>query len=297
MRVLHLVLQLVDRDRVRQLVRDAPGAGKGRTKQCLKKGERPRRNRETAPRAIAKSTNGAAPLFLSIVSSSLCQRRERVARRLHKLVEALRPVGHAVDPGPADSVLRVIAEDVHIFQKIGPLVVHGLAYLKQCRHVVDRPVRVLHLVLQLVDLQKYAAVVFFDTETTGLDAKTCQIIELAAIRSEQTDRGTLRMAANLDEFIRLPEGEKLPEQITKLTGITDEMLEKQGLDEADVAHDFEALLDDTDGPVLLVAHNAQFDLLFTREMLWKHAGNGEELFEAADLGLKQLVGQFTLASK
>ena len=130
--------------------------------------------------------------------------------------------------------------------------------------------------------QKYAAVVFFDTETTGLDAKTCQIIELAAIRIEQTSRGTLRMSANLDEFIRLPEGEKLPEQITKLTGITDEMLEQQGLDEADVAHDFEALLDDTAGPVLLVAHNAQFDLLFTREMLWKHAGNGEELFEAAD---------------
>ena len=30
--------------------------------------------------------------------------------------------------------------------------------------------------------KKYAAVVFFDTETTGLDADTCQIIELAAIR-------------------------------------------------------------------------------------------------------------------
>lgn len=130
--------------------------------------------------------------------------------------------------------------------------------------------------------QKYAAVVFFDTETTGLDAKTCQIIELAAIRIEQTERGTLRMAASLDEFIRLPEGEKLPEQIAKLTGITDEMLEKQGLDEADVAHDFETLLDDAAGPVLLVAHNAQFDLLFTREMLWKYPGNGEELFEAAD---------------
>lgn len=32
--------------------------------------------------------------------------------------------------------------------------------------------------------QKYEAVVFFDTETTGLDAKTCRIIELAAIRIE-----------------------------------------------------------------------------------------------------------------
>ena len=45
---------------------------------------------------------------------------------------------------------------------------------------------------------KYKAVVFFDTETSGLDADTCQIIELAAIRIEQTARGTLRMADTAD---------------------------------------------------------------------------------------------------
>ena len=70
--------------------------------------------------------------------------------------------------------------------------------------------------------QKYAAVVFFDTETSGLDADTCQIIELAAIRIEQTGRGTLRVVKTFDDFIRLPEGEKLPEKITELTGITDD---------------------------------------------------------------------------
>ena len=35
---------------------------------------------------------------------------------------------------------------------------------------------------------KYKAVVFFDTETTGLEAESCQIIELAAIRVEKTER-------------------------------------------------------------------------------------------------------------
>lgn len=130
--------------------------------------------------------------------------------------------------------------------------------------------------------QKYAAVVFFDTETTGLDAKTCQIIELAAIRIEQTDRGTLRMAASLDEFIRLPEGEKIPEKISELTGITDEMLEKQGLDEDDVVCDFETLLDDTDGPVLLAAHNAQFDLLFMQAMADRYNRPCAELLARAD---------------
>lgn len=130
--------------------------------------------------------------------------------------------------------------------------------------------------------QKYAAVVFFDTETTGLDANACQIIELAAIRIEQTDRDTLRMVNTLDEFIRLPEGEKLPEKIRELTGITDEMLEADGITEAEAAAAFTDMLRDDKGPVLLVAHNIQFDLLFTRSMLWRHTGGGEELFEAAD---------------
>ncbi|MFR2694274.1 MAG: exonuclease domain-containing protein [Enterocloster bolteae] len=33
--------------------------------------------------------------------------------------------------------------------------------------------------------REYKAVVFFDTETTGLDAESCQIIELAAIQIEK----------------------------------------------------------------------------------------------------------------
>ena len=32
--------------------------------------------------------------------------------------------------------------------------------------------------------QRYEAAVFFDTETTGLDAKSCRIIDGAAIRFE-----------------------------------------------------------------------------------------------------------------
>ena len=43
---------------------------------------------------------------------------------------------------------------------------------------------------------KYKAMVFFDTETSGLDADTCQIIELAAIRIEQASDGTLYTAGS-----------------------------------------------------------------------------------------------------
>lgn len=130
--------------------------------------------------------------------------------------------------------------------------------------------------------RKYAAVVFFDTETTGLEAESCQIIELAAIRIEQTDHGTLRMANSADVFIKLPDGQQIPEKIVELTGITDETLEAEGITEADAAAIFTDLIRNDKGPVLLVAHNAQFDLLFVRAMLWRHAGNGEEMLEAAD---------------
>ena len=66
---------------------------------------------------------------------------------------------------------------------------------------------------------KYKAVVFFDTETTGLEAESCQIIELAAIRVEKTERGTLRMADSADVFVKLPEGERIPQKIVELEGV------------------------------------------------------------------------------
>ena len=114
--------------------------------------------------------------------------------------------------------------------------------------------------------EKYAAVVFFDTETTGLDADTCRIIELAAIRIEQAENGTLRTASRVDLFVKLPEGQKIPDDIVKLTGITDERLEAEGFTEAEAAAIFTHMIHDDKGTVLLVAHNAQFDLQFVREM-------------------------------
>lgn len=129
--------------------------------------------------------------------------------------------------------------------------------------------------------RKYGAVVFFDTETTGLEATSCQIIELAALRVElhPGDRWT---ADTIDLFVKLPEGQKIPEKIVELTGITDYMLNYDGVTEAEAAAAFTDLLRVDRGPVLLVAHNAQFDLQFVQEMLRRHPGNGEELLEMAD---------------
>ena len=127
--------------------------------------------------------------------------------------------------------------------------------------------------------RKYKAVVFFDTETTGLDAETCRIIELAAIRIEQGSGGLLRVADSVDMFVKLPEGQKLPEQITELTGITDAMLEAEGIPEGNAAAAFATMIFGG-GKTLLVAHNAQFDLLFVREMLGRYM---EEVGPGADI--------------
>jgi DNA polymerase-3 subunit epsilon len=115
---------------------------------------------------------------------------------------------------------------------------------------------------------KYKAVVFFDTETTGLEAESCQIIELAAIRVEKTERGTLRMADSADVFVKLPEGERIPQKIVELTGITDEQLKNEGITEAEAAARFTELI--SGGRVLLVA------------TLRRHGNGGPEALRAAD---------------
>lgn len=122
-------------------------------------------------------------------------------------------------------------------------------------------------------LRTYDAVVIFDTETSGLEPDEHQIIELAAIRVEKAESGLPRIADSMDEFIRLPEGEQLNPKIVELTHITDEMLQNEGKTEAEVARRFHHLIagaPDTSRSILLAAHNAQFDLLFVRQLLRGH---------------------------
>lgn len=113
-------------------------------------------------------------------------------------------------------------------------------------------------------LSEYDAVVFFDTETTGLDAKENQIIELAALRVERWHDGTPYVQSKMDVFIKLPDGEKLPERIVELTCITDEMLAESGISAEEAA---DKIADMMRGPALMVAHNAHFDANFLRYLL------------------------------
>ncbi len=68
-----------------------------------------------------------------------------------------------------------------------------------------------------------------------------------------------------DEFIKI--NGLLPQKIVDITGITDKMLEDEGLEEKVVANDLKERLTQN---TLMIAHNAQFDLSFVYNLLKRH---------------------------
>lgn len=103
-------------------------------------------------------------------------------------------------------------------------------------------------------------IIFFDTETTGLNCIDCKIIELAMLTVEDGE-----IIEEYDKFVNV--GEPLSEKVKTLTGINDDMLINEGVDEKTVANDLKERL--TEG-TLMIAHNCQFDLQFVYYLLKRH---------------------------
>ena len=96
--------------------------------------------------------------------------------------------------------------------------------------------------------------VFLDIESTGLFYTTDKLIELGMVKFEYTEDG--RIFRLLDEFNGYQDPKvSIPEHITKLTGITNDMVVGQHIDERKVTD----YLHEVD---LVIAHNAQFDRAF-----------------------------------
>lgn len=103
---------------------------------------------------------------------------------------------------------------------------------------------------------EFDRIVVFDTETTGIEFGKDRIIEIGAVALENgTECGAF------DVLVQLPAGQTVPPFIVNLTGITDEQLAREGVDEKTAAEGFCHLLEGVERP-LLVAYNAQFDLNF-----------------------------------
>lgn len=102
--------------------------------------------------------------------------------------------------------------------------------------------------------------IILDTETTGINCKTDEVIELGALRVRCCPDGSLVTDREENLLIRLSTGRVLPPEITRLTGITAQDLEDAGV-EKDLAGQRLAELLDCSRP-LVAAYNAQFDLCF-----------------------------------
>jgi DNA polymerase III subunit epsilon len=102
--------------------------------------------------------------------------------------------------------------------------------------------------------------ILLDTETTGLDHRKDELIELGMVKFDYSADG--RIVGVRDTFSAFNEpSAPIPPDVTALTGITDEMVAGHKIDEAAV----DAFVDDS--VVVVIAHNSGFDRKFA-ERYW-----------------------------
>lgn len=100
--------------------------------------------------------------------------------------------------------------------------------------------------------------IYLDVETTGMDAEEDTIIEIALVPFEFNKAGQIfRILPSYNAF--QDPGVAIPELITRITGITDEMVKGQSLDIAKIRE----MLSDA---AIVIAHNARFDRGFCENL-------------------------------
>ena len=107
----------------------------------------------------------------------------------------------------------------------------------------------------LITDQECISIAFLDTETTGVNRANDEIIELAlkVVTFEKAFGKIISIDREYESFN--DPGEEISQEITMLTGISDEMVEGQSIDWERV----DAILKDAE---IVVAHNAGFDRAF-----------------------------------
>jgi DNA polymerase III subunit epsilon len=107
--------------------------------------------------------------------------------------------------------------------------------------------------------QSTKTAILLDVETTGLDQRKDEVVELGMVKFDYLPDG--RIAGIRDVFSSFNEPSvPIPLEVTALTGITDEMVAGQRIDD-------DAVSSFVDDAVIVIAHNAGFDRKFA-ERYW-----------------------------
>lgn len=107
--------------------------------------------------------------------------------------------------------------------------------------------------------------VILDTETTGLNHRRDEIIEIGAVAFTFDESGNIGDVIGVYGGLQQP-SISIPPEITRLTGIADEMVAGQVID----LHQLRAIVEPAD---LVIAHNAGFDRPFCEAFSPIFAGN------------------------
>lgn len=113
---------------------------------------------------------------------------------------------------------------------------------------------------------RFENLIVFDVETNGLHPATDQIIELAALKVCAED-GKAQITDTFSELICLQNGQYLSAEITRLTGISFETLQRTGKTPEEVCRQFSRLL--IPEKTLMIAYNAHFDMSFLRSFMYR----------------------------
>lgn len=118
---------------------------------------------------------------------------------------------------------------------------------------------------------KYQNILVFDFETTGVNPFEDEIIEIGAIKLELINQN-YEIVEELSVLVK--QDKPLPEKITEITGITDEMLELDGVSRSEAFQMFKNLYTEDS---LLIAYNIQFDIWFLINLFYKEQDRFFEL--------------------
>ena len=126
--------------------------------------------------------------------------------------------------------------------------------------------------------------IVYDTETTGFSPDTDEITQLAAEKTCLDKNGNVVVLGNFNRFLRV--SKKVPEQVSKLTGITNEKLDEEGISLEQAMKEFK---DFVGVDSILVAHNGKrFDSRFMKRAMLQ-AGLEYDYQELDTLLLAQMI--------